>query len=117
MLNVDYEKIHREKMKENLKKIKIDKSMEAKIRNFSKKSGYSQKEIIKKIKTDDVFVWFFIKDPIRQNFTEIATQEYIERLDTVTDFRKLGTQDMYVTNGGMYAFRSYENSCLNVPKF
>ena len=48
-----------------------------------------------------MIIWFFAKDPIRQNFTEIAAQEYIEKLDTVTDFRKLGTQDMYVIHGGI----------------
>ncbi len=54
-----------------------------------------------KIKTDDLFRWFFLKDPIRQNVHELYAAAFIESINAVTNFKKLGSDEMFVISGGV----------------
>lgn len=49
-----------------------------KIRNFSEKTGFSMEEITNKIMTDNLFVFFFAKDPKKQNFIEKLVSELLK---------------------------------------
>ena len=49
-----------------------------KVINFSEKTGFSVEDIVNKIMTDDMFVFFFAKDPKKQNFTEKLVAELLK---------------------------------------
>ena len=97
---VDYEKIKLVQLKKNVKNLKSG-DVKKKIKEFSKRSGYSYDEIAKKIDGDEMFRWFFAKDPIKQNIHEYTAVNFIKKLDGVKDFKKLGTDEMFVINGGV----------------
>lgn len=53
-----------------------------KINNFSEKTGYNTTDITQKIMNDDMFAFFFAKDPKKQNFIEklVAQLLHVEKL-------------------------------------
>ena len=72
-----------------------------KIENFAEMSGYPVNEVRDKIENDPMFKWSFIKDPKRQNFYELIAGDFIERMDNVSNFRKLGVNEMVLTGGAV----------------
>lgn len=100
MPTVDYEKIKHEQFKENVKKLK-SKDVKDKIQSFSERSGYTVEEISKKIDEDEMFRWFFAKDPIKQNIHENTAIDFIKNINGVKEFKKFGTNEAFVVNGGI----------------
>ena len=97
---VDYEQIKHDQLKKNVENLKA-KDVIDKIIEFSKRSGYSEIEIAHKIDSDEMFRWFFAKDPIKQNIHELTAISFIKKLDGVQDFKKYGTNEAFVVNGGV----------------
>lgn len=97
---VDYEKIKLEQLRKNVKELKSS-DVQDKIELFSKRTGYSVEQINEKIDGDDMFKWFFAKDPIKQNIHENTAMNYIKQIEGVRDFKKFNTNEAFVVNGGI----------------
>ncbi len=100
MPTVDYEKIKNDQFKKNVRTLKSKDVMD-KIEKFSKRSGYTVKKISDKIDSDEMIRWFFAKDPIKQNIHENTAIDFIKKINGIKDFKKFGTNEAFVVNGGI----------------
>ncbi|ABK78385.1 hypothetical protein CENSYa_1775 [Cenarchaeum symbiosum A] len=64
-------------------------------------TGIDKDEIKNKVKADEIFRWYFIKDPKKQNIYESLAGRYISELPSVESFEKLSNSALYVVNGGI----------------
>lgn len=114
MHTVDYEKIKNDQFKKNVEELKSE-DVKEKIKNFSDRSGYTIDEISKKIDEDKMFRWFFAKDPIKQNIHENTAMGFIKKINGVKEFKKYGTNDTFVVNGGIMTGNELKNKQIR-PK-
>lgn len=60
-----------------------------KIESFSKKFNYSMKDVIEKIKEDEMYAVHFVKDPLKQSIHEKTAANFISNNNDVQNFVKL----------------------------
>ena len=94
----DFEGERSRQKKENCR---LNQISESKIKKYCKTTGYDYNTILKKIKIDEAFRWFFIKDPIRQNIHEQTVIKFIKNISGVKNFKKYSNNEMYIVNGGL----------------
>ena len=104
----DYKSIEQQLWRENAKAVKDalsnrDKYLTLKIMTYSKNFGYPVEEIIRKIVNDEMFAAHFAKAPKNQGIHEKVAAEWLEKLESVSDFRVLpkgGSGALFVTSDG-----------------
>ena len=60
-----------------------------KIAKFSRKWGYSQEDVLRQLKSNEIFSTIFAKDPRRTGFHEKVAAEWVKALPHVRDFKVL----------------------------
>lgn len=73
-----------------------------KMTNWSIRTGRPLEEIINKVKIDDLYADFFVKDPSKQSMHEKTAQEFISQSPYVNNFRKLpgnGKNSLFIHDG------------------
>ena len=74
---LDYEKIKRKKKWENFQNKIISTSI---MERYCIQTGFDYNKVKQKINADEMFRWFFIKEPIRQNIHEKTAMEFIQKI-------------------------------------
>jgi len=108
----DFEKIYRRQLKENFAKLKIE-DVSVKIDTFCKRTGYSREEVSVEFHKNPMFRWWFVKDPKKQNIYERTAADYISRIPGVSKFKKYGTNEMFVSSGGVFTQESFRKSGMH----
>lgn len=96
---------------------KLRKSDKNKIKKFSERFGLEYELINHKLMIDDLFVFAFIKDPIKQSFHQGLAANYISKIKGVVNFRQLNSKDsgsLYVINGMVVDHEQFNNSSVSV---
>lgn len=96
-----YESARRRQKKLNFKKFTIiEKGVSKKINSFIDLTSniYTKKRIICEIQDNELFKWWFVKDPIRQNIYEIEVTKYIKKIPRVKNVMKPKLA-IFVSNG------------------
>lgn len=90
---------------------------EAAIKTYCKQTEYGIEAVRDKIENDEMFRWFFVVDPIRQNVHEKTAIRHIKAIRGVKKFKKYGTNEMFIVNGGIVAkgdLRGMRPSCKSL---
>ena len=107
-MKVDYKGKYKNKVQSNLQEVLNEietKEMEKKITNFSEKFLFPFLKVKQKIKEDEMFRCFFIKEPGKQNFHQNLAANYIKSLQGVLNFQVLpagGKNAIYIENGKLF---------------
>ena len=111
---VDFEAERWRLKMENSRKMALS---ETAIETYCEQTGYDLVDVRRKIRNDEMFRWFFVVDPIRQNVHEKTAIRHIDAIHGVTGFRKYGTNEMFIVNGGIVAkndLRGMRPSCKSL---
>ena len=74
---------------------------EERIKSYCEKTGYESSIVRTKINTDEMFRWWFVVDPVRQNVFEKIAAKHIESIVGVTSFEKYGTNEWFIVAGAL----------------
>ncbi len=61
---------------------------EDKIKSYCNEGGYDEQVVRTKINDDIMFRWFFVKDPIRQNFYELLFLDFVKEINGISNAEK-----------------------------
>lgn len=91
------------KPKAIIKKINKEKDdFELKIRNFAEKWSFEEKYIVNELKSNDLLLLSFVKEPGKQTFHQHFAAKYLSKLPLIENFEQLpsgGNDALYVVNG------------------
>lgn len=104
----DYEALELQMWRKNASEVLAElnagsKQLLKRIQSLASKFGYTEQEVMQKIKTDTMFAANLAKAPNRTGFHEIIAGEWIQSLPTVRDFQTLpksGKNAIYITSDG-----------------
>lgn len=86
-----------------INKIKKEKEdLEVKIRNFAEKWSFEEKYIMNELKTNELLLLSFVKEPGKQTFHQHFAAKYLSSLPLIENFEQLpsgGNEALYVVNG------------------
>lgn len=86
-----------------INKIKKEKEdLEVKIRNFAEKWSFEEKYIMNELKTNELLLLSFVKEPGKQTFHQHFAVKYLSTLPLIENFEQLpsgGNEALYVVNG------------------
>ena len=86
-----------------INKIKKEKEdLEVKIRNFAEKWSFEEQFIMNELKTNELLLLSFVKEPGKQTFHQHFAAKYLSSLPLIENFEQLpsgGNDALYVVNG------------------
>lgn len=86
-----------------INKIKKEKEdLEVKIRNFAEKWSFEEQFIMNELKTNELLLLSFVKEPGKQTFHQHFAAKYLSTLPLIENFEQLpsgGNEALYVVNG------------------
>ena len=88
---------------------------ENKIRSYCDEGGYDIQMVRERIKNDEMFRWFFVKDPIRQNFYENLFLEWFTEIEGVRRPIQLGGNELRLFEGEILNQNDVRTRNVNPP--
>lgn len=115
---VDYEWAERKAYEKNLAEFMenpFNPDAIKRMQNYAKKSLLNLNDVILKVKEDDMFARFFVKDPIKQSIHENEAARFIMGNDKIINFEKLpasGKNSLFLHKGKIIS--KFERDSLNL---
>ena len=99
-MRLDWDALVRAAWERNYKQFSMSDADQA-IRTFVWRTGLNRRDVEDRIRTDDMFRWFFVKDPTKQNIHKEIAASYIERIPLVSDFVHLKGGEKSICGGAV----------------